>query len=175
MDWYILQKSSSRHVEKLAPINPVGFKGLSTSIRPCYGLLRPPFDVLPDFHVSLASPLWESLKRGYAPMQCHQTTDELFQGVSPWVPYIQTLLSSRGMIPPRHSSRLSATREALVLPGRPGYLYFGRCATLPYVAEAARALTIARPVSPKKTAEEKEEEEAGANFGWVDVIWFNDS
>jgi hypothetical protein len=57
-----------------------------------------------------------------------------------------------------------------VLPGRPGYLYFGRCATLPYVAEAARALTIARPVSPKKTAEEKEEEEAGANFGWVDVI-----
>lgn len=89
---------------------------------------------------------------------------------SPWVPYIQTLLSSRGMIPPRHSSRLSATREALVLPGRPGYLYFGRCATLPYVAEAARALTIARPVSPKKTAEEKEEEEAGANFGWVQTL-----
>ncbi|CAL1170014.1 unnamed protein product [Cladocopium goreaui] len=63
------------------------------------------------------------------------------------------------LLPLQHSSRLSATREALVLPGRPGYLYFGRCATLPYVAEAARALTIARPVSPKKTAEEKEEEE----------------
>ncbi|CAJ1334813.1 unnamed protein product, partial [Effrenium voratum] len=39
-------------------------------------------------------------------------------------------------LPPNHSTRRYAAQEGLALPGRPGYLYFGRCAELPYVQEA---------------------------------------
>mmetsp|Transcript_53105 Transcript_53105/g.119196 ORF Transcript_53105/g.119196 Transcript_53105/m.119196 type:complete len:244 (+) Transcript_53105:26-757(+) len=44
------------------------------------------------------------------------------------------------MLPVSHSTRKAALREALTLPGRPGYCYFGRCAELPYVVEAVHAL-----------------------------------
>ena len=43
-------------------------------------------------------------------------------------------------LPVRHSTRLWAERQGDVLPQRPHYLYFGACASLPYVREAARLL-----------------------------------
>ena len=53
----------------------------------------------------------------------------------------------------RHSTRQYALRDAVTLPGRPGYLYFGRCARLPYVLEALQSL---RP-RPKEIHSEVED------------------
>eukprot|EP00930_Biecheleria_cincta_P059339 TRINITY_DN45088_c0_g1_i1.p1 TRINITY_DN45088_c0_g1~~TRINITY_DN45088_c0_g1_i1.p1 ORF type:complete len:253 (-),score=46.53 TRINITY_DN45088_c0_g1_i1:66-824(-) len=43
-------------------------------------------------------------------------------------------------LPRSHSARRSAEDQGVVLPGREGYFYFGRCASLPYVREAGRFL-----------------------------------
>lgn len=62
---------------------------------------------------------------------------------------------------PRHSTRLYAIREGLALPGRPGYLYFGRCATLPYVVDAARKLAEEVEYETPPPLEREEEAEGG--------------
>lgn len=57
------------------------------------------------------------------------------------------------MLPVTHSTRKAAAREGLVLPGRPNYRYFGRCAELRYVVEAVQSLHAEKTEGPELAAE----------------------
>eukprot|EP00747_Dinoflagellata_sp_TGD_P183759 gnl/TRDRNA2_/TRDRNA2_38890_c0_seq2.p1 gnl/TRDRNA2_/TRDRNA2_38890_c0~~gnl/TRDRNA2_/TRDRNA2_38890_c0_seq2.p1 ORF type:complete len:197 (+),score=32.97 gnl/TRDRNA2_/TRDRNA2_38890_c0_seq2:171-761(+) len=54
------------------------------------------------------------------------------------------------ILPLNHPARQRALTEALQLPGRPGYVYFGRCASLPYVVEAAGKRAEAQQTEKKQ-------------------------